>query len=152
MSHTTEVETYDENTATSDRTSVTSLLKELRDEGTVLFRQEIQLAKQEMSEKVARMGRTIGYLVVGGLMAYAGVVVVLVAISALTYAGFVSIGLSHMVAGWLAPLIVGGIIALIGFSMVRKAQHTLAEEAVVPERTVQSLREDKKWAQEKVTS
>lgn len=152
MNHTTDVETYDESTVTSDRTSVTTLLKELRDEGTVLFRQEIQLAKQEMSEKVARMGRNVGYLVAGGLMAYAGVVVVLLAISVLVYAGLVAIGLSHMIAGWLAPLVVGGIVMLIGFGMVKKAQSTLSDEAPMPERTVQSLNEDKQWAQEKVTS
>jgi hypothetical protein len=132
--------------------TVVDLIKQLRDEGTTLFRQEILLAKQEMSEKAARVGRNLGYLVAGGLVAYAGVVVVLLALSALLYTGLAAAGMSHFVAGWLAPLIVGGVVALIGFGLVKKAQHTLADETVVPERTKQSLEEDKQWIQNKVRS
>lgn len=132
--------------------SVVDLIKQLRDEGITLFRQEILLAKEEMSEKASRVGRNVGYLVAGGLVAYAGVVVVLLALSALLYAGLVAAGLSHMVSGWLAPLIVGGVVALIGFALVKKAQSALADESAVPERTKQSLQEDKQWVQNKVTS
>ena len=131
--------------------SVADLFKELRDEGTALFRQEVQLAKQEISEKLSRLGRNVGYLVAGSLVAYAGVIVVLLALSALLYMGLVAAGLSHMVSGWLAPLIVGLVVAIIGFALVKKAQHTLSEESTFPERTAQSLREDKQWMQEKVT-
>lgn len=132
--------------------TVVELIKQLRDEGTTLFRQEILLAKQEMSEKVARVGRNVGYLVAGGLVAYAGVVVILLALSVLLYTGLVAAGLSHFVSGWLAPLIVGGVVALIGFGLVKKAQHALADESAVPERTTQSLHEDKQWIQNKVKS
>lgn len=132
--------------------SIVDLIKQLRDEGITLFRQEILLAKQEMSEKVSRVGRNVGYLVAGGLVAYAGVVVVLLALSALLYAGLIAAGLSHMVSGWLAPLIVGGVVALIGFALVKKAQHALADESAVPQRTKQSLQEDKQWIQNKVKS
>lgn len=151
MSHSVEYESREPQTEAADH-SITDLLKDLRDEGTLLFRQEIQLAKQEMSEKVARVGRNVGYLVAGGLVAYAGVVVVLLGLSVLVYAGLTAAGLSHMISGWLAPLIVGGVVALIGFGLVKKAQHTLSEESAVPERTMQSLREDKNWVQNKVTS
>jgi hypothetical protein len=136
----------------ADDHTVVELIKQLRDEGTTLFRQEILLAKQEMSEKVSRVGRNVGYLVAGGLVAYAGVVVVLLALSALVYTGLVAAGLSHFISGWLAPLIVGGVVALIGFGLVKKAQHALADETAVPERTKQSLQEDKQWIQNKVTS
>jgi hypothetical protein len=136
----------------SDDHTVVDLIKQLRDEGTTLFRQEILLAKQEMSEKVSRVGRNVGYLVAGGLVAYAGVVVILLALSVLLYTGLVAAGLSHFVSGWLAPLIVGGVVALIGFGLVKKAQHALADEDAVPERTMQSLQEDKQWIQNKVKS
>lgn len=137
--------------STAVEASLPDLLKELRDEGTTLFRQEILLAKEEMSEKVSRVGRNLGYLVAGGLAAYAGVVVVLLALSALLYVALVELGLSNMISGWLAPLIVGAVVALIGFGMMKKAQHTLSEESAVPERTRQSLQEDKNWIQDKVS-
>jgi xanthine/uracil permease len=130
--------------------TVVDLIKQLRDEGTTLFRQEILLAKQEMTEKVSHVGRNVGYVVAGGLVAYAGVVIVLAALSVLLYGGLVAAGVSHMVSGWLAPLIVGGVVALIGFGLVKKAQHALSEETLVPERTKQSLQEDKQWIQNKV--
>jgi hypothetical protein len=132
--------------------SIANLLKQLRDEGTTLFRQEILLAKQEMSEKVSTVGRNVAYLTAGGMVAYAGLVVVLLALSALLYAGLIAADLSHMTAGWLAPLIVGGIVALIGFFLVKKGQRALADEGFTPERTRQSLEEDKQWIQNKVTS
>lgn len=131
--------------------SVTELLKELRDEGIALFRQEVQLVKQEMSEKAARVGRNAGYLAAGAMLAYSGLVIVLLAVAALVYVGLVAAGLSHMMAGWLAPLIVGGVVLLIGFGMIKKAQHTLSKETAVPQHTADSMKENKQWAKEKVT-
>ena len=61
------------------------------------------------------------------------------------YAGLVAVGLSHMTAGWLAPLIIGAILATIGYGLVQKAINTLKDEQLVPERTAESLRDDKEW-------
>jgi hypothetical protein len=55
-----------------------------------------------------------------------------------------------MTAGWLAPLIVGGIVALLGYSFVQKGLTALKHETLVPERTKESLQQDKEWLKEKV--
>jgi hypothetical protein len=134
-----------------DTRSVVDLVKELRDEMTELMRQEVALARVEISDKVARFSRNLTYLAIGGLILYAGLLILLVAASAGTYVGLVAAGLTHYTAGWLAPLIVGIVIAAIGYAFLQKALSTLKHESLVPKQTVQSVKETKEWVQEKVS-
>jgi hypothetical protein len=134
-----------------DTRSVVDLVKELRDEMTELTRQEVALARVEISDKVARFSRNLTYLAIGGLILYAGLLILLVAASAGTYVGLVAAGLTHYTAGWLAPLIVGIVIAVIGYAFLQKALSTLKHESLVPKQTVQSVKETKEWVQEKVS-
>lgn len=127
--------------------SITSLLKELRDETTTLFRQEIALAKTEMSEKASKAGKNAASIGTGAAVLMAGMLVVLLGLSALLYWGLVAMGVSHYVAGWLAPLIVGGVTALIGYGLIQKGVSTLKRISPVPEKTVESIKEDKQWLQ-----
>lgn len=131
--------------------SLTDLIKELRDETTLLIREEVELAKTEMSEKVSRVSRNGGYLAGGGLFAFAGLIVLLLAASAGLYVGLVAAGLANAIAGWLAPLIVGGIAVAIGYAFMQKAITTLKHESAVPERTVQTMKDDKNWMKGKVS-
>jgi hypothetical protein len=135
-----------------DHRSFGELLKDLRDESTMLIRQEVALAKTEMSEKAAKYGRNAGYLGAGGALAHAGLIVLLLGLSALLYAGLVELGLSHMTAGWLSPLIVGGIVALIGYILSQKAITAFKHESPVPEKTINSLKENQQWLSHKATA
>lgn len=134
-----------------DHRSFADLLKNLRDETTALVRQEVALAKTEMSEKAAKFGRNAGYLGAGGMLAHAGLIVLLLGLSALLYAGLVEAGLSHMTSGWLALLIVGAVVAAIGYGMAQKAISTFKRETLVPEKTVKSLKENQEWLSHKTT-
>jgi xanthine/uracil permease len=129
---------------------MTDLIRDLRDESMTLLRQEVALAKTEISEKVSRVGSNSAQLGVGGAIAYAGLLFLLVAATAGLYAGLVALDLSHMTAGWLAPLIIGAVVGLIGYAMVQKALNVLKNEPLVPERTAESLRDDKEWLERKV--
>lgn len=131
--------------------SLTVLVKELRDETITLMRQEVALAKTEMSEKAARVGRNVGYLGAGALVAYAGLIFLLLAATAGIYLGLVAADVSEATAWWLAPLIVGAVVLVIGYSLIQKAISTLKRETVVPERTAESLQRDKNWMKGKVT-
>ena len=55
-------------------------------------------------------------------------------------------------AWWLAPLIVGAIVGIIGCALTAKAVAALKRQSLVPEKTVRSLQEDKQWLQEKVSN
>lgn len=131
--------------------SATELVKELRDEVTHLIRQEVALARVEVSEKAARMARNAAYLATGGAIAFAGLIILLMAASAGLYVGLWAAGLSHATSGWLAPLIVGVVVGLIGYALVQKAISTFKRESLMPERTVQSMEHNKHWVKEKVS-
>ena len=127
--------------------SVASLLKELRDEMMTLWRQELALAKTEMSEKASKAGRNAVYIGIGGAVLFAGLLFLLVGVSALVYVGLVYAGLSHYLAGWLAPVITGAVVAVIGYVMLQKGISTLKRMSPVPQKTVESMKEDKQWLQ-----
>ncbi|KAA1261156.1 hypothetical protein LF1_37010 [Rubripirellula obstinata] len=131
---------YDAN----DPRSLSDLVKELRDESVALVREEVALAKTEMSEKASLVGRNTGMLIAGGAIAHLGLIFCLLAVS---YALYVAIGLAGLPihALWIAPLIVGLVVGGIGLAMFSKAKNALANVSPMPERTKQSLREDQQW-------
>ena len=117
---------------------IPELMKDLSDQTTTLVRQEIELAKAEMTAKGKQMG--IGAGAFGG-----AALVGLYAVGPLTAAAILA--LSTAVDGWLAALIVGlvyaavaGVLALVGKN---KAQ---AGSPPVPERAISSTKEDVEWA------
>ena len=129
--------------------SLGDLIRELRDEGTLLLRQEVALAKTEMAEKIGRMGRNIGYIIAGGAICHLALIFLLLAV-----AGGIELALSQTDlsehAVWLAPLIVGGLIGLIGVFLIVKAIKTLGNTSLSPDRTIESIKEDKQWVKAKV--
>jgi xanthine/uracil permease len=136
--------------SSSNPNSITGLLRELRDETTTLMRQEVALAKTEMKENVSRMGGHVAHIAVGGFVAYAGIIVLLIGIGHLLGAVLIKAGMDEQVAQWLAPSIIGLVIALIGYMMLSKAKNAMAHDEIAPRQTVESLRENKEWAQRKL--
>jgi predicted phage tail protein len=130
--------------------SIPGLLRELRDETTTLLRQEVALAKSEMKENVSRMGSHAIQIAVGGFVAYAGIIVLLIGIGHLLGALLIRAGMDEQVAQWLAPSIVGLIVAIIGWVMLSKAKNSLAQDDLAPKQTIESMRENKEWAQNKL--
>lgn len=136
--------------AVQEERSIGQLLKELRDETTTLLRQEVDLAKTEMSEKASRFGTNVGALAMGGAVLFLGALALLAAvIYGLTSLldQFMSVG----VAIWLAPLLVGLVLAGIGYSLTKKALDTLRQESLTPTKTTQSLQENKEWLKSKMS-
>ena len=125
-------------TGQQDDRSLGELFSDLaRDTGT-LVRQEVELARTEMTQKAVQAGKHIGFLVAGGAIAYAGFLVILAAIA---------IGLGQLgVPWWLAALIVGVIVAAVGGFLVQRGLTALRQESLMPQRTVETLKEDVEWA------
>ena len=130
--------------------SIGQLLKELTQESSTLLKQEVNLAKTEMSEKASRVGANLGEVAVGGAVALLGsIALLLAAVYGLT--SILNNFMNQEVAVWLAPLIVGGILAAVGYSLIKKALATLKQESITPQRTTQSLQENKEWLKEKIS-
>lgn len=122
-----------------------SLLRELRNESATLVRQEVALAKAELSEKAATAGRNVGAIAVGAAVAAAGAMVLLFGLAITLYFGLRAARLSDWLAGILAFPVFGGVVALVGYGMIRKGVTTLKHTSPVPEKTLQTLKEDKQW-------
>jgi hypothetical protein len=130
--------------------SLVSLLRELRDESSMLIRQEVALAKAEISEKISRTTRDAVLLAIGGLFALGAFGLFLLALRELLFVGMVKAGMSVSVAIWFSPLLLAVITGAIGWALVAKGKKALAKEGVTPHKTVESLREERQWLKRKL--
>lgn len=130
--------------------TIGALLKELLEETRQLFKQEVSLAKTEAAEKASLAGRNIAYLAAGGLVAFAGALFLLAGLSVLISWGLENAGLSAGMAAWLGPAIVGLVVAITGYVFIQKAIKTFKSGALKPERTIESIKEDKQWTQHRL--
>ncbi len=119
--------------------SLGDLFSDLTREISLLFRQEAELAKLEMSRKVSRMTKHLVLLGVGAAIAYAGFL-------GLVAAAVLALGL--VVSLWLSALIVGLVIAIIGYALLQTGISRLKRQNLVPEQTIDTLKEDKEWLRE----
>jgi hypothetical protein len=125
--------------STTDR-SLGDLFGDLtRDMGT-LVRQEVQLAKTEVTQNATAMGKDIAMMAVGGAIAYAGFLAILAAIV---------IVLSTLgVPWWLSALLVGIIVAAVGYILIMRGRDALKKTNMAPRQTIETLKEDAEWAKE----
>lgn len=128
--------------------SLGRLFKDLSTETVTLLRQEIDLAKTEIREKLSDVGTMGREIAIGGGLAVAGGLA-LVAALILGLTSLLSKFMSPWVAMWLAPLIVGIVLAGVGYAMIRKSLDA-HRHGLVPRKTAESLQENKEWLKSKV--
>jgi xanthine/uracil permease len=119
--------------------SIANLVSDLTREITTLFRQEIDLLKSEMSEKLGQTQSGVIALIIGGAVAYAGLLVFLIA---------AVLGLALFMDGWLAALLVAVVVLIIGLSMIAKARSNLKAQNLLPQKTVAQLKRDQDMARQ----
>ena len=126
-----------------DERSLGDLFSDLSRETTTLVRQEVQLAKAELTQSATEAARGIGMLVAGGAVAYAGLLFVLLAI----VFGLIESGWD----AWLSALVVGVVVVAMGAILVLRARESLKPANLAPRRTIETLKEDQEWAKEQIT-
>jgi uncharacterized membrane protein YqjE len=124
--------------------STADLLRQLSEQTTTLVRQEIELAKLELTEKGKKAGIGAGMFGGAGALGF-------YALGAFT--ACLVLALATAVAGWLAALIVtvvygaiAGVLAMTGKQKVTEATPP------VPEQAVDSTKEDVRWVKTRATS
>lgn len=120
-----------------DDRSLGELFTELTRQTTTLLRQEVALAKTEMSQKFSSVGKDVGSLAVGGAVAYAGFLAILAAIIIL---------LAEVIPWWLSALVVGLVVAGIGYMLIQRGLTNLKQEDLAPTKTIETLKDDAEWA------
>jgi hypothetical protein len=121
--------------------SVGELFGELATETSTLVRQEVQLAAAELTHKASYAGKQAALVGAGGLL---GIVSLLALVAALV------IALDAVMALWLSALLVGVAIGAIAFAVAAKGRAALRKLDIKPQQTLQTLRDDKNWAQRQI--
>ena len=130
-----------------DRTdrSLGQLLSDLTDQTTSLVRKEVELAKAEISEKISQAGMAVAALAIGGLVFFAGFLVLLDA---------AVFGLGKLLEPYGLPALAALIVAvgtmIVGVIILLIGRSGLKAENLTPERTARSLSRDKDLVKEQV--
>lgn len=125
--------------------SLLSLFSDLWRETTTLVHEEAELAKAELSEKVSQVTTGAGEIAAGGAILFAGFIVLLfAAVGALE----LMMPTEHSI--WLAPLIVGLVVMIVGYIALARGKKQMKAESLAPERTMESLKRDARLAKEHV--
>jgi Putative Actinobacterial Holin-X, holin superfamily III len=121
--------------------STGELVRQLSEQVSVLVRDELKLARLELSRKGKQAGLGAGLLGGGGVVALYGVACLLAA---------AIIGISHVISAWLGALIVGAALmaAALAAALVGRARLSRAVPPT-PETAVQSVKADVEEIKEK---
>ena len=120
-----------------NQASMAELVKQLSEQTSRLARQEVELAKAELTEKGKRAGMGAGMFGAAGLLG-------LYALGALVAAAI--IGLGHAVTPWLSALIVAVVIGLVaGIAALRGRSNINKATPPIPEQATESVKEDVQW-------
>jgi membrane protein len=109
------------------------LVNDLFQDLATLVRQEIQLVRTELTEKLMRPLRSGVALVSGGMLAFGGLVTVLVA---------AMLGGALWLPFWLAACLIGLVVLILGLIVIQIGRQRLQQIRWLPETTVASLRTD----------
>jgi len=125
--------------------SVSQLISGIVGDAQVLVRQEIALARQEISEEISnakqvgiKLGIASGVLAIGGLL--------------------LILALAQAVADllnwptWAGYALVGVVLAIAGYILLSSAQKQIKDVHPIPEQTVETLKENVEWIKERTTS
>ena len=120
-----------------DARSLGDLFSDLTREITTLVRNELALARVEMSAKISRAARHAGTLAFGAVIALAG----LFTLAASLVLVLVRVGMP----AWGAALLVGVALAAIGAVLAMRSLSALRAEDLAPTETIQTLKETTAW-------
>lgn len=128
--------------ANHDDASVTGLLRQLSREVPALFTKELALAKAEFQSSLNTLKAGIGAVAGGAIVLLAGLIILLMS---------AVYGLSMFMAPWLAALIVGVVVMIIGFVMVQSGKKQFEPSHFKPDRTLDALNKDQEALRRKAS-
>jgi hypothetical protein len=120
--------------------SIGDLFGDLTRDMSTLVRQEVQLAKTELSQKAVQVGKDAASIAIGGAIAYAGLLVLLAALVIILG----TIG----VPWWIASLLVALIAIGVGALLIMRGRDALKRADLAPNRTIEGIKEDAEWVKE----
>lgn len=108
-----------------------------------ILRNEVRLAQAELKEDVGILARAAVMGIVSAVAGLVGFIILMVGVSLL---------LAQWMADWLAFLIGGAALLVIAGALAMMAKNRLSADNLKPDRTIDSLQQDKVWAQDQAQS
>ena len=118
------------------------LFTELASETGTLLRKELELAKAEMVVKAKDAGAYSAQVAAGAAVALGGGLVLLAALVML---------LATVLPPWVAALVVGAVVTSVGAALTLTGIRRFQKLDAVPRRTLETLKDDKRWISEQVS-
>lgn len=119
--------------------SLGDLFRQLAQDSSLLIKQEITLAKTELSQSVSQAVGSAVWIAVWGAVALVGSLVLVT---------FLVLLLGDLLDNyWLAALIVGAVFTALGAALAMSHAKKLKAVSLAPETTLRTLQQDKVWAQ-----
>jgi len=138
-----ETQTRTSSTVALTNLSLGELVTGVVEDWRTLVRKEIQLAWAETQEALAKAARGAAMMAGGGVVLYAGLIVLLIAVSLI---------LATIMPLWLAMLLIGLLVGLEGWIMVRWGLRKFKQVKPMPQQTLDTLREDVNVVKEHLAS
>ena len=129
------------------RRSIGALLRDLAEGSAMLVRGEVRLARIETGAAIAGVGKGTAFVATGAVLALLGSLSVLAGVVLL-------IGDQWLPADlyWVAALIVLLISGAIAAWFAKRGMALLSPSQLAPNETVTTLKEDKEWLKQRLTS
>jgi drug/metabolite transporter (DMT)-like permease len=129
------------------RRGLGTLLRDLADGSAALVRGEARLARIEIAQIATGIGKGTAFVAIGAVLALLGSLSLLAGIVLL-------IGDQWLPADqyWLGALVVLVIAGAIAIVLARRGMSLLAPSQLAPTETVTTLKEDKEWLKQRLTS
>jgi hypothetical protein len=115
--------------------SIPEIFADVVNQFTALLGKEGQLARTEMSEKITQVAVGLGLIVGGSVLLTPALVILL-------QAGVSALITNNIVREPWAPLIVGGVVFLIGIVLLLVGMSRLRAEALMPNKTIHQIQSD----------
>jgi hypothetical protein len=125
--------------------SIAGLLRHFIDEVSALLRDEVALAKGEVTDSISGLKTGILSLVGGTIVLIAGLVILLDAVVLALYGAMPEAPL------WLSPLIVGLVVLAIGGLLLAAGRKNLSTGTLKPDETLAESRRDRQMLKERLT-
>jgi uncharacterized membrane protein len=121
--------------------SVPEVLQDIVGNIQEIIRSEFTLAKVEIKQEAARAKSPVIMCLVGGALGLYALGFLLVT---------AVFGMATVMPIWIAALIVGAVLAVVSIVLLSAAAKRLKHVHKVPERTIETLKENVQWAKEQI--
>jgi|SRR6185437_12734953 len=129
------------------RRGIGALLRDLADGGVTLVRSEVRLARIEIGAAAAGLGKGTAFVATGAVFALLGGLSLLAGVVLLLGDQWLPADLY-----WVAALIVLVITGVIAAVFAKRGMALLSPSELAPDETVTTLKEDKEWVRQRLTS